>query len=169
MATKKTKKKSIARKYLFDFDRTLSLYQAAANDIPDRPLAKLDMGTPIKPIVDTLRSYVAQGKHCQIFTARVAPHPEIPEFDVNERIKDIHAWLEKHDIPKLEVVHTKDHFTQEIWDDRAIAVQPNEGRIFSWDFSQIPREDIEYILFHLNHELIRQMIRENIMDTLRDE
>jgi hypothetical protein len=41
--------------------------------------------------------------------------------------KEIQDWLEKHDLPRLEVTNIKGTDIIELWDDRARSVKPNSG------------------------------------------
>jgi hypothetical protein len=89
------------------------------------------IGAPIPLMVARVKEWLAQGKEVVIFTARITPHPDFPS-EVNragagtDRIQD---WLEAQGLPRLPVTNIKSPRFDEFWDDRAVSVQPNTGRI----------------------------------------
>jgi len=95
----------------------------------DGTLAHYDEWRGIEHIGDLVEAmrirvlrWCADGVEVKIFTARV--HPEDTREEV---IGYIHAWLEKHGMPKLEVTNVKDFGMIELWDDRCVQVIPNLG------------------------------------------
>lgn len=82
-----------------------------------------NIGEPIPRMVDRVVRWLAEGQKVKIFTARVA-HDEDGEHQ-----KAIEKWCRKHIGQKLEVTCIKDFGMKELWDDRAIQVQKNTGRI----------------------------------------
>ena len=59
----------------------------------------------------------------KIFTARVSClEPERTAVTMH-----IHDWLEKHNLPMLEVTCRKDFAMVELWDDRCVQVIANTG------------------------------------------
>lgn len=101
----------------FDLDGTLAVY--------DRWRGIEHVGAPIKPIVAILREMVAEGRPVKIFTARVADEKSAPEVR-----RHVWAWLEKQGLPPIEITNIKDFQMISLYDDRAIQVVPNEGRLF---------------------------------------
>ena len=78
------------------------------------------IGKPIKPMMDRVKRWLAEGKEVIIFTARVGEAGAFPH---------IHKWLREQGIPDLTVTNKKGREIGEIWDDRAIAVERNTGKI----------------------------------------
>lgn len=97
----------------------------------DGTLAKYDnvwrgpefIGEPIAPMVARVKSWLAEGLHVKIFTARVSGVPEAAEAC---RLH-IEAWALKHIGQVLEVTNLKDYGMVELWDDRCVRVVPNTG------------------------------------------
>ncbi|HYG24457.1 MAG TPA: hypothetical protein VEH04_16890 [Verrucomicrobiae bacterium] len=88
------------------------------------------IGSPIEPMVERVKQWLAQGYEVEIFTARMAPvdlgHDDggVSPTDV---LAAIEAWCEKHIGRKLPVTATKRRFYSEFWDDRAVQIIPNTG------------------------------------------
>jgi hypothetical protein len=78
------------------------------------------IGKPIKPMVERVKRWIAQGHKVIIFTARAGESGSFPH---------IHAWLRAQGIPDLQVTNKKGKEIGEIWDDRAIAVERNTGKV----------------------------------------
>jgi hypothetical protein len=93
-----------------DLDGTLAHY--------DGWKGKHHVGEPIPAMMDRVKEWITKGHTVKIFTARVAEPDSIPH---------IQAWLDKHGIGHLEITNVKDFAMEELWDDRAVAVEPNEG------------------------------------------
>jgi len=94
----------------FDLDGTLAEYHGWSDEI----------GSPIKPMVDLLMQYVNRGVRVKIFTARA---------NQSEQINIIKQWLSNNNLPDLEITCTKDYLMDHFYDDRAIRVEYNTGRI----------------------------------------
>jgi hypothetical protein len=78
-----------------------------------------EIGSPIKPMVDRLRNWIAEGKTVKIFTARASsPH----------QVVKVKKWLAEHGLPDLEVTNVKDLRMIELWDDRCVQVMTNSGQ-----------------------------------------
>ena len=100
--------------YGFDLDGTI------ANDSNLGTFSPYIIGPPIKPMVDMIKSFLAEGKTCKIFTARVHLHDPIKKQQMVNRIQD---YLEKEcGLPRLEVTNIKT-----LYDDRAFHVVRNTG------------------------------------------
>lgn len=82
------------------------------------------IGAPLLPMVTRVRTWLQEGKHVKIFTARVSD-PE--EASVSRPL--IEAWCLEHLGRVLEITCCKDYYMVELWDDRAIQVEHNTGRI----------------------------------------
>lgn len=80
------------------------------------------IGSPIAPMVERVKRWVAKGYCVKIFTARYS--------EANDKAvvtKVIQDWLEANGMPRLEVTATKDFKMVQLWDDRCVQVQPNTG------------------------------------------
>lgn len=104
-----------------DFDRTLAYH--------DDKMTTTKLGDPIPLMLERVKRWIAQGIKVKIFTARVAPRSWEPEYDIPAITKDIQDWCEANGLPRLEVTCIKDAFMREIWDDKAVRVLANEGKI----------------------------------------
>lgn len=93
-----------------DFDCTLAYYTSWG--APD------ELGEPIPLMLNRVKTWIAQGKHVKIFTARA---------DIPEAVVAIKKWTVKHLGIELEVTNVKDLAMIELWDDRAIQMIPNTG------------------------------------------
>lgn len=97
------------------------------------------IGEPIKPMVERVKKWLAQGREVRIFTARVndcgAVYKSLPTGDVfdkdsldTDRVrKNIEEWCLKHIGVVLPITNVKDYGMIELWDDRAVQVVFNEG------------------------------------------
>jgi len=82
------------------------------------------LGEPIPLMVTRVKKFLEEGFEVKILTARIT-HPE-----ENGERKKIQDWLEfRAGLPRLEVTATKDYGMVQLWDDRAIQVQKNTGRV----------------------------------------
>lgn len=82
------------------------------------------VGEPVPAILAKVRQWMAEGRIVKIFTARACKPDEV---------KYVRAWLQKHGLGKLEVTNVKDFGMQVLYDDRAVQVEPNTGRIVGED------------------------------------
>lgn len=99
-----------------DLDGTLAHY-AGWNDG--------EIGEPIELMANRVKAWLEDGQEVRIFTARVGHPDEIAEQE-REKIQD---WTEKHFGVRLPVTATKDFAMIELWDDRAIRVEMNTGKV----------------------------------------
>lgn len=93
-----------------DLDGTL------AHDLGNRSLDEI--GSPIKPMLNRVKKWIAQGKTVKIFTARASSPRQIAV---------VKKWLAQHGLPDLEVTNAKDLRMIELWDDRCVQVTTNLG------------------------------------------
>lgn len=100
-----------------DFDGTLCTY---GGDIKYEKYRVT--GEPIPAMVDRVKTWLKAGIKVKIFTARAFHQDPI----INDMIQD---WCEKHIGERLEVTCVKDFAMIELWDDRAVGVEKNTGRI----------------------------------------
>ena len=144
--------------YGFDFDRSLAYHGPQDKDI--KKGYNLGVGAPIDIIVERLKEYLAAGKNCKIFTARVAPHPDVENFNMADRSEQLRDWCEAQGLPRLDVVCIKDAYMEEIWDDKSVSIKPNEGRVFSWNFDLISDNDLVYLSHELTKELEKRLSKD---------
>jgi hydroxymethylpyrimidine pyrophosphatase-like HAD family hydrolase len=105
-----------------DLDGTLALYKGEVKSI----------GDPIPLMAERVRAWLDQGVDVRIVTARVASHPydsELNKVFIAEQTQLIQDWTEKHFGVRLPVTASKDFAMIELWDDRAVRVEMNTGRI----------------------------------------
>ncbi len=95
-----------------DLDGTLEKYP--------RWMGEKHIGEPIPALVARVRRWVGRGKKVKIFSARA---------DSAEARETIKKWLKKHELPDLEVTNVKSPDMTEFWDDRAVKVQKNTGKL----------------------------------------
>lgn len=85
------------------------------------------MGAPIPEMVDRVRRWLAEGRDVRIFTARVSGgDPECAR-------PHIESWCAAHLGAVLKVTAEKDFGAVALFDDRAVGVEPNTGRLLSPD------------------------------------
>jgi hypothetical protein len=96
-----------------DFDGTLAKQPKGEYD-PEKT------GEPVKRMVDRVKKWLAAGKTVKIFTARA---------DDEKSVTAIKKWLQNNDLPSLDVTNLKDCGMVELWDDRAVEVEKNTGRV----------------------------------------
>lgn len=96
------------------------------------------IGEPIAPMVERVKRWIANGQDVRIFTARVdggevavsmgdkngVAHRDIPMVR-----QYIEHWCLEHIGVVLPVTNVKDYGMLELWDDRAVQVEANTGRI----------------------------------------
>jgi hypothetical protein len=97
-----------------DLDGTLA--HDLGNQRKNRGLEQI--GSPIKPMLNRLRKWIAEGKTIKIFTARASSPRQVVM---------IKKWLASYDLPDLEVTNVKDLRMIELWDDRCVQVMTNLG------------------------------------------
>ena len=103
-----------------DFDKTLTVYHGG-NRQPGV------IGAPIEPMVQRVKDWLAAGETVKIFTARVTPsNPNAGR----ERMA-IKRWCKETFGRDLEITAIKEPDFHDIWDDRAVSVEPNTGRVLT--------------------------------------
>ena len=117
-----------------DLDGTLAVHEPGEYDG--------SIGRPIKPMVDRVKGWLKQDKEVRIVTARASivlkmtkgsyqDPPYRQYIERNEQITAIQEWCEKHIGYILKIVCEKDYQMIELWDDRAVTVERNTGRILT--------------------------------------
>lgn len=102
----------------FDLDGTTASYDAWHGPT--------HIGAPIKPIIEKIREYIANGFEVRIFTARMSTPSAKEAGEVADAIGD---WTEKHVGKRLRATCVKDYAMIRLYDDRAVQVEHNTGRI----------------------------------------
>ena len=97
-----------------DLDGTLAHDQG--NNRDGKGLSEI--GSPIKPMLNRLKKWIAEGKTVKIFTARASSPRQVAM---------VKKWLVRHGLPDLEVTNVKDLRMVELWDDRCVQVMTNLG------------------------------------------
>jgi hypothetical protein len=91
------------------------------------------IGDPIPEMVERVKRWLAEGHEVRIVTARVGRPAQNRVLDTQEKIDRMKAaiqdWCEEHVGARLAVTNEKDYGMIELWDDRAIQVEPNTGRV----------------------------------------
>lgn len=95
-----------------DLDGTLAKYTRYRESV----------GEPIGPMVNRVKRWLAKGKEVRILTARVEPR----DIQWDQMVR-VHEWVKTNIGVGLEVTDRKDHEMEELWDDRVVAVEKNEG------------------------------------------
>lgn len=97
-----------------DLDGTLAYY--------DKWRGAEHIGEPIPLMLTRVKHWLAEGRCVKIFTARAS---------VPEHVPYVKAWLAEHGLPNLEVTNIKDYGMIVLYDDRAIQVEANTGRLIA--------------------------------------
>lgn len=84
------------------------------------------IGEPIPAMVGRVKHWLKEGKRVKIFTARVSM---IHGKELEDCIKAIQNWCEKHIGQVLEITCYKDYGMVQLWDDRAVQVVPGTGEV----------------------------------------
>lgn len=95
-----------------DLDGTLAYYDPEFYGI----------GEPVELMKARVLEWVKNGLRVKIFTARA--------FDP-EQIPDVQEWLKINGFPDLEVTNIKDFGMMKLFDDRAVEVEMNTGKVFA--------------------------------------
>jgi hypothetical protein len=95
-----------------DLDGTLAFYEQG----------QLGIGAPIEPMVVRVLHWIAKGYEVRIFTTRAE--------DPRQKLL-VSDWLERNGMGGLMVTNVKDEGMLEMWDDRAVQVERNTGRVMN--------------------------------------
>jgi hypothetical protein len=102
-----------------DLDGTLAKHEEGQEEI----------GEPIQPMMDRVKQWDKDGHTVRIHTARMNFPGQFPK---------IKAWLREHGLDHLPVTNQKKGDESHYYDDRAVAVERNTGRILG---GEGPHED----------------------------
>lgn len=106
-----------------DFDGTMAQYTKWVG--PDV------LGEPIPEMVERVKRWLAAGHNVRIFTARVSVVWPEDVIAAGKARQAIEAWCVTHLGQKIPVTCTKDFAMRELYDDRAVTVEQNTGRLLS--------------------------------------
>lgn len=97
----------------------------------------LDIGEPVWPMIYRINDWIRDGYEVRIMTARIAP-PYVPDTLTREDVeRAIQNWTEEHTGYRLAVTCSKDLNMIELWDDRAVQVEPNTGEPTTYWVSRV--------------------------------
>lgn len=94
-----------------DLDGTLAVYDGWKDGA---------IGEPVPEMHFRVRKWLADGVAVRCMTARAG---------VPEEAAKVRAWLDAHGMSEVGITDRKDFAMIELWDDRAVAVEPNTGRV----------------------------------------
>lgn len=103
-----------------DFDGTLAYY--------DGWKGASHCGRPIKAMVERVRGWLSEGTTVKIVTARVSVMA-VKAGQADESRAAVQNWCRRYFGQSLDVVAEKDFDMEELWDDRAVCVQKNTGKV----------------------------------------
>lgn len=108
-----------------DLDGTLAGYRDF--------ISYTDIGAPVPAMVERVKRWRADGWRVKIFTARVAPDgpTEYDKQNAAAAHEAVRLWCLANLGFSLEITCVKDGKMDELWDDRAVCVEPNTGVILS--------------------------------------
>jgi len=107
---------------LVDLDGTLARFTQCGTE---------HIGKPIPAMVKRVKQWLAEGKEVRIFTARMAGHllRDLKTGEIIDALTPIEQWCKKHIGQVLPVTNVKDYGMIALYDDRAIQVEMNTGRL----------------------------------------
>lgn len=79
------------------------------------------IGPPVEPMLRRVKELLAAGVEIRIFTARATMGPEV--------VRGVREWLHQNGLPQLRITSVKDPDMVFFYDDRAVQVERNTGRI----------------------------------------
>lgn len=97
-----------------DLDGTLARWN------PDDDYDPSKIGSPVKPMVERVKKMIEDGHEVVIHTARVGSDGSFPH---------IKAWLRENGLGDLRITNKKEPEMSHFYDDRAVAVERNTGKI----------------------------------------
>lgn len=113
-----------------DLDKTLAEYRGEKQ--------ALSIGPPVPKMLALVKDWIAQGEDVRIFTARVdgglvalaSGEPAGERYrDIPAIRAAIEAWCLEHVGKVLPITNVKDYGMKALYDDKAIQVEPNTGRL----------------------------------------
>ncbi len=95
-----------------DLDGTLAFNEAYS------PMNKI--GDPVPLMLKRVKNLIKQGYRVKIFTARAQD---------SDQVLLIRKWLLQNGLPSLEITNLKDYNMIKLFDDRAVQVERNTGKL----------------------------------------
>ncbi|HFZ7905415.1 TPA: hypothetical protein ACIO77_004354, partial [Salmonella enterica subsp. enterica serovar Wangata] len=96
-----------------DLDGTLAKYKSGQGS---------KIGDPVPQMVSKLKDWHKEKQEVRIFTARA---------ETLHGKNEVINWLKKNNLPSFTVTNIKDSKMIELWDDKAIRVEKNQGKACS--------------------------------------
>lgn len=108
----------------FDLDGTLCKYTSGDS-------SNFRIGEPILPMCNMLQRYLDEGWRIKIVTARAGPHGSFKgsEERREKTIVAVKEWTKKMFGKELEVTCCKDYAMVALFDDLAVSVEANTGKL----------------------------------------
>lgn len=86
------------------------------------------IGEPVPTMLARVKQWLAEGQEVKIFTARVSPAAVyLNGSSLADTLKPIMDWCKLHLGEIIAITHEKDMAMIQLWDDRAVQVEPNTG------------------------------------------
>lgn len=111
-----------------DFDGTLHYRERGVNN-------DYELGEPVPLMVEQVKHWLSLGMKVKIVTARVSRTPmkgmnwyHRGKY-VDTMFDTLNAWCIEHIGQKLPLTSSKDANMYQLWDDRAVAVERNTGKV----------------------------------------
>lgn len=119
---------------LVDFDATLATYEKFEG--PDI------LGEPVPAMVERVKGWLKEGRDVRIFTAR-ASSDGTPKrnLEATHAANAIRSWCKLHLGQELPITTQKTWETDEIWDDRAVQVEKNTGKVVGYSTREEKKVD----------------------------
>ncbi|MCF8044602.1 MAG: hypothetical protein K9J83_01985 [Desulfarculaceae bacterium] len=97
-----------------DLDGTLAYHEPGDSIV--------EIGEPVPAMMERVRKMIDNGERIKIFTARACDPGQAAL---------IRKWLKRQGLPDLEITNIKDYNMIRLFDDRAIQVEANTGRLIT--------------------------------------
>lgn len=95
-----------------DLDKTLAHYEP--------PFDPMKIGAPVPAMLNRVLDWLNAGQEVRIFTARAS---------VPEHVAPVIEWCKEHLGREIPVTNIKDYAMLKLYDDRAVQVEENTGRL----------------------------------------
>lgn len=116
-----------------DLDHTLAKYESGMAE-------RFEVGEPVPRMVKRIKKHLDDGYEVRIMTARMNV---IPGWDHERSRKAIEQWTKRVFGKALRVTNEKDFEMIFLYDDRAVAVEPDTGRLLSPAFPLRARDQLK--------------------------
>ncbi len=110
-----------------DLDGTLAYYEDF--------ISPTHIGEPVPEMLERVKGWLAEGREVRILTARVfsPPHDARRIQEAANARQAITVWCIEHLGAALPVTCVKDYSMWKLYDDRAVRMEKNTGRLMSED------------------------------------